>query len=146
MSFINTDNHIHEGVLSLDALRDNQTRKELSSSAFQLFLRFADRWELDENQRLAILGDIHRQTYQKWKRGDVGTLSRDQLERISIMLGIHKGLRVLFADHDSAERWFMSPNRDVPFTGLSPLLFMVQGSINNLYALRRYIDAWRGMK
>ncbi len=137
--------HSKEDV-PIHALRDSATRKEMSASAFRLFLKFADRWRLNEDQRLAVLGDIHRQTYQKWKRGEVSTLNRDQLERISIMMGIHKGLRLLFADHDSAKRWFCSPNHDVPFGGMSPLDYMGQGSVNDLYAVRRYIDAWRGMK
>lgn len=135
------DNHI-----PLDALRDSETRKQLSSSAFRLFVNFCNRWSFDENQRLALLGDIHRQTYQKWKRDGVNSLSRDQLERISILLGIHKGLRLLFADHDSAERWFLSPNHDLPFGGIAPSEYLLQGSINNLYEVRRYLDAWRGMK
>ena len=146
MPLVHAENHIQDGALPLEVLRDAQVRKEFSSPAFSLFLRFADRWGLNEDQRLAVLGDIHRQTYQKWKRGEVGSLTRDQLERISIILGIHKGLRVLFADHDSAENWFKSINHDVPFAGMSPLDYMVQGSINNLYQVRRYIDAWRGMR
>ncbi len=141
-----TESLTQGNTLPIMALRDKDARDELSPAAFRLFLSLADRWGLDENQRLAVLGDIHRQTYQKWRRGDVKSLTRDQLERISLLLGIHKGLRLLFADHDSAERWLLFSNHDVPFGGLSPLEYMVEGSINNLYKVRRYIDAWRGMK
>jgi hypothetical protein len=52
----------------------------------------------------------------------------------------------LFADEASATRWFTSPNRDLPFGGHSPLERALRGSIDDLYAVRRYIDAWRGMK
>jgi hypothetical protein len=34
----------------------------------------------------------------------------------------------------------------VPFGGKSPLERALSGSVNDLYVLRRYIDAWRGMK
>ena len=146
MPSVNTDTTASQNHIPIEALRDSDTRKELSSSAFRLFISFCDRWDLDENQRLALLGDIHRQTYQKWKREGVNSLNRDQLERISILLGIHKGLRLLFADHDSAERWFFSNNHDLPFGGVSPADYLMQGSINNLYEVRRYLDAWRGMK
>ncbi len=134
------------GVLAPDALRDPKMRGRLSPTAVRLFLRLADLWNLAVDQRRALLGDISRPTYHNWQNGKVGTLSRDQLERISLLLGIHKGLKLLFADEASAMRWFMSPNRDLPFGGRSPLDRALGGSIDDLYAVRRYIDAWRGMK
>jgi hypothetical protein len=60
--------------------------------------------------------------------------------------GIHKGLKLLFADEASATRWLTSPNRDLPFGGISPLERALRGSIDDFYAVRRYIDARRGMK
>jgi len=62
-----------------------------------------------------------RPTYHNWQRGKVGTLSRDQLERISLLLGIHKGLKLLFSDEAAGLRWFKSANRDLPFGGAAPL-------------------------
>jgi hypothetical protein len=43
-------------------------------------------------------------------------------------------------------RWLKSANTDIPFGERSPLDRALRGSINDLYAVRRYIDAWRGMK
>ena len=143
---IDTDTKMQDSYIPLDALRDIETRRQLSPSAFRLFIKLCDRWGFEENQRLALLGDIHRQTYHKWKREGVKSLNRDQLERISLLLGIHKGLGLLFADHDSARRWFFSLNHDLPFGGISPFDHLLKGSINHLYEVRRYIDAWRGMK
>ena len=73
-------------------------------------------------------------------------MSRDQLERISLLLGIHKGLKLLFSDEAAGLRWFKSANRDLPFGGAAPLDRALGGSIDDLYAVRRYIDAWRGIK
>jgi hypothetical protein len=134
------------GVLAPDALRDPDVRQRMSPAAVRLFLRLCDLWRLSVDQRRALLGDISRPTYHNWQRGKVATLTRDQLERISLVLGIHKGLKLLFADDASAMRWFTSPNRDLPFGGQSPLERALRGSIDDLYAVRRYIDAWRGMK
>lgn len=135
-----------EAVLSMESLRDPKARQALSASAVRLFLGLAELWRLSVDQRRTLLGDISRPTYHNWRSGKVGTLTRDQIERISLLLGIHKGLRLLFADEGSAGRWFMSPNRDTAFGGRSPLERMLGGSIDDLYAVRRYIDAWRGMK
>ena len=68
------------------------------------------------------------------------------MQRHDLYGAIHKGLRLLFADEASATRWFTAPNRDLPFGGDSPLGRALRGSIDDLYAVRRYVDAWRGMK
>jgi Protein of unknown function (DUF2384) len=133
-------------VLEPDALRDSKLRDALSASAVRLFLKLADQWQLNVDQRRVLLGDISRQTYHNWQNGKIGTLSRDQLERVSLLLGIHKGLKLLFADDTGSMRWFKSPNHDVPFSGKSPLDRALLGSVNDLFVVRRYIDAWRGMK
>jgi hypothetical protein len=134
------------GILAPDALRHPKVRERMSATAVRLFMGLSDQWRLAVDQRRALLGDISRPTYHNWQGGKVGTLSRDQLERISLVLGIHKGLKLLFADEASAARWFTSPNKDLPFGGDSPLGRALRGSIDDLYSVRRYIDAWRGMK
>ncbi len=126
------------------SLNDSMTRTSLSIPAFKLFLKLADLWQLKINQRCVLLGAISTQTYHNWQNGKISTLGRDQLERISLLLGIHKGLKLLFADDLSGLRWFKSPNRDLPFGGKAPLERALQGSINDLYVVRRYLDAWRG--
>ncbi|MXZ49694.1 MAG: helix-turn-helix transcriptional regulator [Rhodobacteraceae bacterium] len=142
----NSDMTIPEFHIPLDALDDSKTRKQLSPAGFRLFNGFCNRWGFDKNQRFALLGDVSPQTYRKWEREGASSLSRDQLERISLLLGIHKCLKILFVDHGSARRWFFSLNHDQPFDGISPSEFMIQGSISNLYGVRRYLEAWIQMK
>ena len=133
-------------ALEPGSLRDPKMRDALSASAVRLFLKLADRWQLNVDQRRVMMGDVSRQTYHNWQNGKIGPLSRDQLERVSLLLGIHKGLKLLFADDAAGQRWFKSSNQDLPFAGRSPLDRVLLGSIDDLYAVRRYIDAWRGMK
>lgn len=129
-----------------ESLRDPKVREGMSSAAVRLFLKLADHWNLSVDDRRALLGGIARQTYHNWRRGKVGTLNRDQLERISLLLGTHKGLKLLFADEAAGLRWFNSANSDLPFGGASPLDRALRGGMGDLYAVRRYIDAWRGIK
>jgi Protein of unknown function (DUF2384) len=129
-----------------DALNDASARKSLSASAVRLFLNLVERWKLNVDQRCRLLGDISKPTYHNWQNGKVGVLSRDQMERISLLLGLHKGMALLFADDAAGLRWFKSANTEVVFGGKSPLERALQGSINDLYAVRRYVDAWRGVK
>lgn len=127
-----------------DALRDPGERRRLSAAAVKLFFRVAELWDLTVEQRRAILGDISRQTYHNWKGGAVATLARDQIERISLVLGILKGLRLVFADETAGLRWLKAANQDLAFGGASPLERMTGGGMNDLYEVRRYLDAWRG--
>ncbi|MEZ5667254.1 MAG: MbcA/ParS/Xre antitoxin family protein [Alphaproteobacteria bacterium] len=133
-------------ALPAGALRQRDTREAMTPAAIRLFLRLAERWRLGVADRCALLGELPRPTYYNWVKGRAGTLSRDQMERISLLLGIHKALRLLFADEAAGERWLRAANRDLEFGGRSPLERMLAGGIGDLYAVRRYLDAWRGLQ
>ncbi len=135
-----------EPAIGLDDLRSPETRRRLSAPAITLFLRVCDLWDLRVEDRMAILGGVSRQTYHNWKAGKVGTLSRDQLERISLVLGVLKGLRLVFAEDAQGVRWLTAVNSDPPFRGRTPLDLMADGAMGELYSLRRYLDAWRGVR
>jgi hypothetical protein len=129
------------------ALRGPTDRRRLSGPALRLFLNTAELLGLTVDQRRAILGDISAATYHNWRREPAGVvLTRDQLERVSLVLGILKGLRLVFADDATAFRWLRAANTDVPFAGQSPLERMTAGGMLDLYAVRRYLDAWRGVR
>lgn len=132
------------------ALVKPQRRKEVSSVAFKLFLRLADHWGLDGAQRMALLGDVPRATFQRWKSrlesGGSIELTRDQLERISLCLGIEKGLKLVFAEEAAGLRWLGNANHDIPFAGETPMRRMTEGGIYGLHETRRYLDAWRGVR
>ncbi len=129
------------------ALRGPGDRRRLSAAAIRLFLGAAELLGLTVDQRRAILGDVSEATYHNWRKepGRVA-LTRDQLERVSLLLGILKALRLIFADDATAFRWLRAANQDQPFDGMSPLERMTGGSIIDLYKVRRYLDAWRGVK
>jgi hypothetical protein len=132
--------------LAAAALRDPSERQKLSGPAVRLFLKAADLWGLKVDERRAILGDISTATYHNWRRGEATTLTRDQLERISLVLGILKALRLVFASDERAFAWLKSKNSEFEFAGRSPLERMTGGGIGDLYSVRRYLDAWRGMR
>lgn len=133
-------------ALSLESLKDPEARRRLSGPAISLFLKTCDLWDLKVEERMAILGGVSRQTYHNWKAGKVATLTRDQLERISLVLGVLKGLRLVFAEDAHGVRWLKAANEDAVFRGGSPLELMTDGGISGLHEVRRYLDAWRGVK
>jgi Protein of unknown function (DUF2384) len=132
-----------EGI-PLAQWHDPAFRERLSGPGLRTFLNIGREWGLTVEQQRILLGGVPTSTYHKWKGGAVGTLSYDQLERISLVLGIYKALKLLFADEAAGLRWLKAANTDLPFTGASPLDRMLRGSIDDLYAVRRYLDGWRG--
>ena len=137
---------VEESSLPDVALRDLTTAdaRRLGAAGMRTFLAIADEWQLTVATRRVLLGGIGESTYHKWKLGDVGTPSRDQLERLSLLLGIYKALRLLFSDDATGVRWLKASNTEPDFAGQSPLDRMLRGSIEDLYAVRRYLDGWRG--
>ena len=119
-------------------------RTRLGAAGFRTFLGIADVWSLGVSERRLLLGDIADSTYHNWKAGRFSEPSRDLLERLSLLLGIYKALRLIFTDESTSIRWLRGENTDSTFAGRSPLSRMLDGSIDDLYAVRRYLDAWRG--
>ncbi len=123
---------------------DPAAARRLGAAGLRTFLAIADEWQLPVATRRVLLGGIGESTYHKWRVGDIGTPSRDQLERLSLLLGIYKALRLLFSDDATGVRWLKAGNTDPDFAGQSPLDRMRRGSIEDLFAVRRYLDGWRG--
>jgi hypothetical protein len=117
-------------------------RKDLTGPALRTFFRIADAWELKEQEQMRLLGLDNRSTLQSWKRGDVAAISKDALERISYVLGIYKGLRILLPR--SADEWVRKQNDAPLFGGRSALDRMMSGNVADLYVVRQYVDAQRG--
>jgi len=124
--------------------QDPAVRARLSGPGLRTFFNVAAEWGLAVDQQRTLLGGVPSSTFHKWKASGGGTLSLDQLERISLVLGIYKALKLLFADDAGGVRWLKAANTDQPFAGGSPLDRMLRGSIDDLYAVRRYLDGWRG--
>jgi hypothetical protein len=68
----------------------------------------------------------------------------DELIRISAVLGIYKGLKIIFPREGDAARWLRSPNAGRVFGGQTPVALIVSGTQDALMLVRRYLDAWRG--
>ena len=99
-------------------------------------------WGLTDNEACTLLGGISTATYNRWKRGEIGRLTVDQKTRLSILMGVHKALRILFIENARDYEWVKKPNR--AFGGRSALEIMLQGQIMDLFDVRFYLDAARG--
>jgi hypothetical protein len=63
--------------------------------------------------------------------------------RASALIGIFKGLNLMFAD-DMADRWPALKNDGPLFDGDTPIAAMLDGGIPRMLQVRQYVDAIRG--
>ena len=117
-------------------------RARLSKVAAKAFLALGKAWELSNAEASALLG-VSPSTLDRMKRGYRPTLSQDQLTRVSALVGIYKGLHLLFVD-ETADEWARRPNSGPLFDRETPIRAMIEGGIPRMLDVRRYIDAVRG--
>ncbi len=122
---------------------DDDDRRRLTGAAVKALLRLVEAWSGSNAEGAALLG-VSASTWDRMKAGTwEGTLSQDQLTRASVLIGLFKGLHLLFAD-DMADRWPRLANRAPVFDRLSPVQAMIAGGIPRMLETRQYIDALRG--
>ena len=122
---------------------DETTRARLTPAAVEAVRNLADAWDATGEQMAALVG-VSPSTWDriraaKWKQ----TLSQDQLTRVSSLVGVFKGLNLLFAD-DMADRWPKRANSGPLFANRTPIDTMIEGGIPIMIEVRRYVDALRG--
>lgn len=125
-------------------LADPATRSRLTPAAVTGIARLAEIWRLTGAEICALLGDVSDRTWFRMKKGEwSGTLSQDTLTRISALLGIFKGLRLLFSE-PLCDEWVRLPNNGPLYRGRRPIDAMIDGGIPKILEVRRHIDALRG--
>jgi hypothetical protein len=118
--------------------------REARVSLAKLVTRLFDRWALGTTEQAALLGLSigSRSTLVRYRAGEPLADSRDLIDRVGHLLGIHKSLRILFPhDRDLAYRWVSQPNARL---GARPVDLMIQHGFEGLLAVRRYLDHQRG--
>jgi hypothetical protein len=119
-----------------------------AGAALRTFARIVEKWDLPSSDAMALLGVDSRSTYYELlKRSrakkEVKGLSRDQLDRLSYLLGIYAAMRVLFPhSEESRNEWVSRPNTAPLFGGKSPVEIM-RSSMIGLYQTFAHLRAAR---
>ena len=105
--------------------------------------RVADAWKLT-NIEAAGLMDVPTATWSRMKAGSFkGKLDQDKMTRASLIIGLYKGLRLLF-NGPLTFGWPKLPNKGPGYDGSTPIQLMRRGGIPSMIAVRQHIDALRG--
>ena len=127
----------------LQTFSSDDDRRRLTAVAVKAVLRLVEAWDGSNAQGAALLG-VSESTWDRMKAGRWdGVLSQDQLTRASALIGVFKGLHLLFAD-SMADRWPRLVNRGPIFDRKTPIQAMIEGGIPRMLETRQYIDALRG--
>ena len=124
-------------------LRGEEDRARLTPTALKAIRSLSQAWRLTGDEAATLLG-VSPSTWDRisanaWKQ----TLTQDQLTRISALVGIFKGLHLLFAD-DMADRWPRLANSGPLFQNLTPIAAMAAGRHPADAGGAAHVDALRG--
>lgn len=116
---------------------------EINAVALKAYARVADAWSLNLKEA-AALADMSESTWKRAKKpGFTGELTKDQLLRLSAVIGIYKSLELYFSE-PLARCWFTRPNTGPLFSGARPVDTAIDDGLPQILAVRTYLDALRG--
>lgn len=124
-------------------LGDATTRARLSTPAIAAFFAIVERWEVRNEDAMALLGGISHGRYYELKKSRKGLLSQDELTRVSLLIGIFKALNILFSQR-LANQWALRPNSNAMFSNVAPLQMLMRGGVPAMIGVRRLLDSRRG--
>ena len=118
-------------------------KKDQVKTVVEAVVRVAEAWKLT-NAEAAALFDVPTATWSRMKAGAFkGNLDRDKQTRASLIIGLFKGLRLLF-NGPLTYGWPKTVNGGPDFKGQRPVDMMIDGGIPAMMRARQHIDALRG--
>lgn len=127
----------------LPDLADAATRARLSPPAIAAFFAIVEKWQLRNEDAMALLGGTSHGRYYELKKNHKGLLSQDELTRVSLLIGIFKALNILF-NQRLANQWTSRPNSNPMFHDAPPLQLLTRGGVPGMIGVRRLLDSRRG--
>ena len=119
------------------------SERDKISSVVKAVVRTAEAWGLS-NAEAAALFDVPTATWSRMKAGTFnGNLDQDKVTRASLMIGLFKGLRLLF-NGPLTYGWPKTVNKGADFVGRTPMEVMIEGGIPAMMRVRQHIDSLRG--
>jgi hypothetical protein len=116
---------------------------EVKAVALKAYSRIVKAWSL-AGREAAALADMSESSWKRARKpGFAGDLTRDQVLRLSAIVGIYKALELYF-EPPLAHRWVTLPNTGPEFDGARPIDAMIAGGLPKILRVRTYLDALRG--
>lgn len=113
--------------------------------AAEVYALIVEAWKLGDSDAERLL-DVDSKTWMRIKSGKWnGLLDREQLMRISAIIGLHEALHSCF-NEELANRWVKRPNTGPMFSGRKPLDVMIEDGLPTMIKARDYMGALLGIE
>lgn len=120
-------------------------RGRLSGPGLRTFLNLALRWDLTESEQVQIQQAPSAEQLRVWRNvsftDDALILPLDLLLRISAVIGLFGDLQQIIATVEEERRWLRGRNTSNPFRGRAPIEILLNGTLENMLDVRRYVLA-----
>lgn len=127
----------------MERLAQKPSVTDVQIVGLKAFRRIADAWSLT-GKEAAALSDMSETTWKRAKHPQFsGTLTKDQMIRLSAIVGLYKSLEIFF-NPPIAREWVKLPNTGPEFEGRRPIDAMTEGGLPKILRVRAYVDALRG--
>lgn len=117
-----------------------------AGAGIRTFARIAALWQLKAEDAMSLIGVDSRSSYydllkRAREKKEVNGLSRDQLDRLSYVLGIYASVRTLFPhSEETRDGWVSRANTAALFAGKAPVEVM-RSSMIGLYQTFAHLAA-----
>jgi len=102
-----------------------------------------NKWKVNQKQRMQLLGFTSTSMLHRFENEPETITLRPDLEtRLSLLLNIHQGLRLLFSNQDNVYGYISMVNHNIPFNGNKP----IDIACKDIMGLVRVHDAIDGMR
>lgn len=126
----------------MEAVARKRSSDEMSRVALKAFNTIATEWKLSLSEA-AELADMSESTWKRAKKPEYpGNLTKDQMLRLSALVGIYKALKLYFSAPIAAE-WMRLPNQGPLFHGKRPVDTLIENGLPQFLHVRNYLDALR---
>jgi len=116
-----------------------RTARHSSSSMLKRFFAIAEAWELSPLQQCRLLKIPSPQVLERYRLGQSPRLSAVQQERAVLVANIHNSLSPAAGSADRAWAFLHTPQSAAPFSGDSPLYFMLEKGLPAMRELARLL-------
>ena len=110
---------------------------------YEVFSESSSTGKSGTRTRASCSAGLSSSAYYDWKKKPDRVLDVDRITRISYLVGIYKGLHILYGDK-LADEWVSLPNSNAIFGGRSALAYMIGGGLIAMQTVRKLLDARRG--
>ena len=127
----------------MDAAIKTRNDDQMTPVALKAFGNVIAGWSVPLAEA-AALADMSESTWKRARKpGYAGDLTKDQMLRVSAVVGIYKSLTLYFGD-TIARKWMTLPNDGPLFAGARPIDTMIEEGLPQFLRVRTYLDALRG--